>query len=68
MTELEQARAVISEADRELAKVFEKRMAAVRTVAAYKREHGLPITDRSREEEILREEAGLIADETLRPF
>ncbi|MBO4787920.1 MAG: chorismate mutase, partial [Lachnospiraceae bacterium] len=40
MTELEQARAIISEADRELAKVFEKRMAAVRTVAAYKRAHG----------------------------
>ena len=68
MTELEQARAIISEADRELAKVFEKRMAAVRTVAAYKKAHGLPITDRSREEEILREEAGLIADESLRPF
>ena len=68
MTELEQARAVISEADREMAKLFTKRMEAVRTVAAYKRAHGLPITDRSREEEMLREEAGLIEDETLRPF
>ena len=46
MTELEQARAIISEADREMAKVFEKRMAAVRTVAAYKKANGLPITDR----------------------
>ena len=68
MTELEQARAIISEADREMAKVFEKRMAAVRTVAAYKKANGLPITDRSREEEMLREEAGLIEDESLRPF
>ena len=68
MTDLEQARAIISEADREMAKVFEKRMAAVRTVAAYKKANGLPITDRSREEEMLREEAGLIEDESLRPF
>ena len=53
MTELEQARQIISETDREMAKLFERRMDAVRQVAAYKRRHGLPIEDAAREEEVI---------------
>ena len=39
MDKLENARRIISEADREIAELFEKRMTAVRAVAEYKKEH-----------------------------
>ena len=45
MTEIEKARETINGADKEIAKLFEKRMRAVEAVFDYKREHGLPIYD-----------------------
>ena len=53
MTDLERARQTINEVDREMARLFERRMDAVRLVAEYKKEHGLPIEDRVREAEVL---------------
>ena len=45
---LAKARAEISEADREMATLFVRRMEAVRAVAEYKREKGLPVLDPAR--------------------
>lgn len=67
MDELKKWRDEIDRVDREMASLFEKRMAAVRAIAAYKKEHGLPVEDRSREEEILRREVPLVSPE-LRPY
>ena len=39
MSDLDQARKAINDADREIARLFEQRMDAVRQVAEYKKEH-----------------------------
>lgn len=54
MDKLFDAREKINKADKELAKHFVERMAAVKEVAEYKAEHALPILDASREEEIIK--------------
>ena len=46
---LEEARKVINEIDKEMISLYIKRMQAVRMVAEYKLENGLPVLDSSRE-------------------
>lgn len=48
-----QARAVIDETDKKMAELFCARMKAVRTVAEYKMENGLPVFDPQREEQVI---------------
>lgn len=67
MTELEQARQIINETDREMAKLFERRMDAVRQVAAYKRQHGLSVEDLAREEQVIARALSQIGCEEYRP-
>ena len=66
MTDLEKARQIINETDREMARLFEQRMDAARMVAAYKKEHGVPIDDFAREAEILKRNAGYIESDDYR--
>ena len=54
MDKLQEARKIIDKVDTEMAQLFARRMEAVETVAAYKRDHGLPIFDAAREEEVIR--------------
>ncbi len=68
MDSLQDARAAINEIDNEMTALFSRRMAAAKTVAAYKKEHGLPILDARREEEIIARHAEGIADETVRGY
>ncbi len=68
MEKLEQARKIINETDAQIAELFEKRMEAVRVVAEYKMERGLPIFDSSREQDVIRGNSQLIADETVREY
>ena len=49
MSKLDDARAKIGDIDKKIAELFEKRMDAVKEVAAYKREHGLKVEDPARE-------------------
>ncbi len=53
MTELEKAREEINRIDKQLARLFEERMAAVKTVAEYKKQNGVRVTDLSREAEVI---------------
>ena len=53
MDQLNEARRLIDETDREIARLFQRRMAAVEQIADYKRRHGLPISDPGREAELL---------------
>lgn len=53
MSELEKARQIINATDREIARLFEQRMDAVRQVAEHKTVYGLPVEDRAREAEVL---------------
>lgn len=68
MTQLEKARAVINEADEQIALCFEKRMAAVRDVIAYKMENNLPIFDGAREAEVIERNLARIKDESLKEY
>ena len=68
MADINEARKIINECDAELARIFERRMGAVREVARYKKERGLPVTDAAREAEVLQRNGELISDETLRGF
>ena len=67
-TALDRARAEIDLVDREMAALFVRRMRAVETVADYKREHGLPVLDSSREDAVVRKNASRIEDDELRPY
>lgn len=68
MTDLEKVRLLINEADREMARLFEQRMDAVKLVAAYKKEHGVPVDDFAREEEMIARNAGTIDNEEYRSY
>ncbi len=68
MDKLQQARADINEIDREMAKLFERRMAAAKAVAEYKKSHGLKIYDAAREDEVIRRNSKHIDSEELREY
>ncbi len=68
MRSLEEIRAQIDLADEQIAKAFCLRMQAVRQIADYKKERGLPIYDQAREEELLRRAGEGIEDEELRGY
>ena len=68
LTDLERARAEIDRIDAELAALFEARMEAVRTVAAWKEARGLPIRDPDREREVLSRNLARLEDPELRPL
>ena len=60
MSELENARKIINEVDKQMAELFEKRMYASELVAKYKREHGLSILDEAREKEVVAKNSSLV--------
>lgn len=68
MNELENARKIISEVDKEIASLFEKRMEAVRLVAEYKKIHGLSILDATREKEIINKNSEYINDNEIKEY
>ncbi len=68
MTELEKAREIINEVDREMAKLFERRMDAVKMVAAYKKKTGMPVTDPAREEEVIAKNARLLENSQYKSY
>ncbi len=68
MTELEKARKIINETDKEMARLFEQRMDAAQVVAGYKKENGLPIDDFAREAEIIARNAGYIKNDLYRSY
>lgn len=68
MDELAQARAQINEVDAAMAALFERRMAAVEQVLAYKKAHDMPVLDAGREKEVLAAGAERIADPALRGY
>ena len=65
---LEQARQIINETDDEMRRLFVRRMDAVRMVAEYKKQHGLPILDQAREDAIARRNSERVEDPELREY
>ena len=68
MNELDAAREIISETDRRIAALFETRMEAVKAIAAWKKERGLPVYDPAREDDLIRRNSAYIADPLLREY
>lgn len=62
MKSLEESRAALDAVDQEIVRLFEKRMEISRDVAKYKIAHGMPVLDRSREEQVLRSRAAMLDD------
>lgn len=65
---LKTAREEISRIDAEMAELFTKRMAAAEAVAEYKKEHGLPVYDKAREDELITRNSSLISNDAYRPY
>ncbi len=68
MANLEKARQIINETDSKMAELFEKRMDAVKQVAEYKKQNGLPVDDISREEQIIKQNCKYIKSEEYRSY
>ena len=49
MRDLEEARKTVQETDAQMAELFQKRMSAVKDIAAFKKERGLPVFDAAQE-------------------
>ncbi len=68
MTELERARRDIDEIDRAMAELFCRRMIASRSIAEYKKEHGLAVYDPAREAAVIEKASGRVTDQLLREY
>lgn len=68
MDKLIKAREIINQTDKEIAALFEKRMEAVKMVAEYKKERGLPVFDSSREDAVIKNNLKNIEDEEIKEF
>ena len=66
--DIQDARNEIASVDEAMAALFVRRMEAVKAVAAYKKERGLPILDREQEARVLQSRSALVEDPELRSF
>ncbi|MBQ4579939.1 MAG: chorismate mutase [Clostridia bacterium] len=67
MKSLTDLREELDGVDREIVRLFEKRMNIACDVARYKMANGLPVLDRSREEQVLQSRAALTEDPAWGP-
>ena len=67
-SKLEEAREIINQVDRQMAKLFVERMRAAELVYAHKKEFGLPILDQKREDAVIAANSALVEDDTLREY
>ena len=63
-----EARESISEIDKEIAKLFEKRMKSSKVVAEYKKANGIPVEDKEREKVLLEKNSKYIVDDEIRSY
>ena len=68
MDKLSKAREIINEVDSSMAKLFQRRMQAVKLVAEAKREQGLPVLNSGREQEVISRNAALIEDTDIADY
>lgn len=68
MAQIEELRKIINEIDKEMAKLFEKRMKTVKKIAEFKIETGRPVFDGAREKEVIEKNSKHITDGEIQPF
>ena len=62
MKDLQETRRALDAVDRQIVALFEERMTLARDVAEYKIARGMPVLDRSREEQVLESRCALLQD------
>ena len=65
---LEEARKIINEVDSKMAELFVERMRAAEMVFEHKKEFGLPILDREREDAVVEKNSALVEDDVLKGY
>lgn len=65
---LEEARQIINKVDAQMAELFVERMKAAEMVSEYKKEFGLPILDKERENAVVEKNASLINDDVIKEY
>ncbi len=65
MKDLNELRREIDAIDRQIVALFEQRMAVTEQVGRYKLANGIPVLDRSREEQVLAGKTALLQDKSL---
>ena len=65
---LEEARTIINKVDAQMAELFVERMRAAEMVSEYKKEFGLPILDKDRENAVIEKNASLVDDDVIRGY
>lgn len=68
MRTLDEIRVEIDEIDRQMAALFEKRMAAAAEAGAWKRSQGLPVLDKTREEALVQKNLARLTNPPLAPY
>ena len=68
MANLDETRKKINEIDKEMAKLFEKRMELSSLVALYKKENALPIEDKVREKQVVEKNLSFIENDELKDY
>ncbi len=65
---LDEARKIINDIDSTMAELFVKRMRAAEMLYEYKKEFGLPILDKKREDAVIEKNSAMIEDETIKGY
>ena len=68
MSNLEKARMTIDQVDKEMARLFEMRMDAVKIVTEYKKQNGVPVEDLSREAQMIERNSTNVENEEYRSY
>lgn len=68
MNDLQKARETINSVDKEMARLFEMRMDAVKLVTEYKREKGIPVEDLGRESEMIKRNSELLQNDEYKSY
>lgn len=68
MNNLDEARLIINDVDKELVELFKKRMAASKIIALYKKENNIAIYDETREKALIEKNTKLLNDKELEKY
>ena len=66
MNDLDKRRETINEIDLKMAHLFKERMKEVKAIAQYKKKEGLSITDKEREEALIKKNSSYISDDEIK--
>lgn len=66
--DINEARAKIEIIDKEMARLFEERMACSKAIAEYKKANNMPIFDAVREQQLLEKNSGYIESDIMKGY